>query len=106
MRRDRMTYDDFNELFWSRSCLNWQPIVTEPRCVTSALQHCSKTHVESYSWLHVGHTFLRPLVLSACLTYAILVFAYCEAQGARNSLGLQPASPKLPALYLLPVATV
>ena len=41
MRRDRMTYDDLNELFWGRGCLSYQPIVTEPRCVTAALQHCA-----------------------------------------------------------------
>lgn len=51
---DRKIYDDFNEFFWSPTCLNYDIYVptNTARHISSGMRQAKKTYLEKRSWLH------------------------------------------------------
>jgi hypothetical protein len=78
---DRKTYDDFNEFFWSATCMEYSLLgefdmaltatSSKQKHISAGLQNAKKTYIEKRSWLHPMLS-LRRVLEWHILTFTII----------------------------------
>ena len=81
---ERCTYDDINEFFWRRACLEIKPFDDPGHqgfalALASALRAWHKTHQETHSWLHLLSCFGDVFVLTFALVWLMVMIAHCAS---------------------------
>jgi len=101
MREGKLNYDDFNELFWSPTCLDLKLPLTKNKLLSVT----GKTFVESRSWLMPIRAYWKVAILQVVGLHSLLVLSFCTGDGGGH-WGPKPPFHCATSMRMSPIVTL